>query len=215
MRRLELQRAPAGSTVTALRHLLADPVPSAAVSSTSPRPHAQVARRLTPAARSRNQKESTLTADAVDRDTQTSGSATADRKGPLSPFLPGVRNANAILRQTGSDTAEQSAEPSSRPPTERFRERAYGQGYRNQRGYVRKDSGSGTQPRKPKRKRHPRPHHGRNDATPHKTPLIPTSHCRCGKPVVFTNETRCEDCYANDQGVWHGQSMNLLLYKDC
>lgn len=29
--------------------------------------------------------------------------------------------------------------------------------------------------------------------------------CACGKPVTFSNETRCEDCYSNDQQKYHGK----------
>ena len=27
--------------------------------------------------------------------------------------------------------------------------------------------------------------------------------CACGKPVTFSNETRCEDCWAADQAKFH------------
>jgi hypothetical protein len=55
------------------------------------------------------------------------------------------------------------------------------------------------------------------DSTSHKivpkrTWAGPTLKCiYCGDDVVFTNENRCEDCFANDQRTWHGRPLRVKL----
>lgn len=52
---------------------------------------------------------------------------------------------------------------------------------------------------------------GRN-TTPHvryEGTLSQTIWCKCGKPVVFSNETRCEDCYADDAELFTGRPTRL------
>lgn len=160
----------------------------------------------------------------VNQDTQTSGSETVGRKGPLSPFLHGaLRNANASLRQTGENSPEPD-DATGKPSSRVKRQRTFGAAFSNQRRHrksKRRPTTSTTPTTKSRFARRinvSRPQNGRDDAashTAHRGPLIPTTVCSCGAPVVFTNETRCEDCYANDQGIWHGRSLNLILYKDC
>lgn len=33
----------------------------------------------------------------------------------------------------------------------------------------------------------------------------------CGKPIVYTNEYRCEDCWADDQQKWPGKDRSVTL----
>lgn len=162
-----------------------------------------------------------MTAEAVNRDAKPSGSKTAGRKGPLSSFLHGDNHANASIRSAGTDSPEPNDSPGK--SSSRFkRERTFGQGFSNQRRHrkpKRRPATTTTKPRLARRAKLPRPQDGGHDAathTAHRGPLTPTAACvQCGEPVVFTNETRCEDCWADDQGVWHGRSLNLVLYKDC
>lgn len=33
--------------------------------------------------------------------------------------------------------------------------------------------------------------------------------CRCGKPVQFAVEDRCEDCFSRDSARWNGKSRSV------
>lgn len=156
-----------------------------------------------------------MTAEAVDKETKPRKERSAGRPGPLAPFLRGETNVNAdsIFRQAESNS-EESTGTAKRVPSWRSRQRSYGQGYCSQRRPSKQKRRSHKATAKPRRFRrsNSRPVNGRNDATPYKTPLIPTSTCfRCGSNVVFTNENRCENCFAEDQSVWHGRSLNVIL----
>lgn len=34
--------------------------------------------------------------------------------------------------------------------------------------------------------------------------------CRCGNQVVFSNELRCEDCFAKDSEIFSGRDSNVV-----
>ena len=36
---------------------------------------------------------------------------------------------------------------------------------------------------------------------------------KCGRPVVFSNEDRCEDCWADDQWRWSGRSQRVKVIE--
>ena len=38
--------------------------------------------------------------------------------------------------------------------------------------------------------------------------------CACGKIITFPGETRCEDCWADDQRRFHGYSRNVQTMTD-
>lgn len=163
-----------------------------------------------------------MTAEAVNRDAKPSGSETAGRKGPLSSFLHGVNHANASIRSAGTDSPEPNDSP-GRPSSRFKRQRTFGQGFSSQRRHRKQKRRPAATPTSKSKLAHrarlSRSQNDRHDAATHaahRGPLTPTPTCvQCGEPVVFTNETRCEDCWADDQGIWHGRSLNLVLYKDC
>lgn len=37
--------------------------------------------------------------------------------------------------------------------------------------------------------------------------------CACGNIVTFSNEDRCEQCYASDQERWHGKNQLVDTFR--
>lgn len=40
--------------------------------------------------------------------------------------------------------------------------------------------------------------------------VVATIICRCGQPVRFNSEDRCEDCFATDSDTYSGRPQNVL-----
>lgn len=126
-------------------------------------------------------------------------------KGPLASFIKGMNDgSNTQLLQCGEITTA-----SKRPRG------STGSGYRSGQRYGSKRA---DRPRGFKRKQTAQPKLASGTCTNNDchvtTPDEITLICvRCGDAVAYTNENRCENCFADDQQKWHGKSLNSLLYR--
>jgi hypothetical protein len=169
--------------------------------------------------------------------TDENGTGSADQ-GPLSPFIQRMRQdghdtrpaRESVLRPDGSDASEANPDrpiPNSNRERKRKGQRTTGKGYRSQRRHRRPrnkhplatvHSGWDQSTQSTKSYSAAR-HHGRHDskknkALPKRTWTAPTLKCvHCGGDVTFTNENRCEDCFAIDQEFWHGRPSRAKLEK--
>ena len=153
-------------------------------------------------------------------------SRTAGLVGPLALFIQGMQDGRdtRLLRQCGENTSEPDKSVSETTQHSIQHER-YGKRHSSQR----RDRGSKhrspiktydsrrQQAAKPRRFNQSSRHNGRNDSAKNKivtkrTWSAPTLICvNCGADVNFTNETRCEDCFADAQNIWHGRSLRVKL----
>jgi hypothetical protein len=38
--------------------------------------------------------------------------------------------------------------------------------------------------------------------------------CKCGQPIKYAGETRCEDCYVDDAARFHGKSQSVNTFME-
>lgn len=148
--------------------------------------------------------------------------------GPLATFIKGRRNGSdtKLFQQCGEVTPE-SKRPFSSTSSGRAKHRSTGQRYCPQRRDRRSKHPKVVSPNdtkrkhttKSKRSHRARPDHGCHDTTSNAIITTgarthPTLICvRCGGEVTYTNENRCEDCFADDQQLWHGRDLSVNLHK--
>ena len=147
------------------------------------------------------------------------------KNGPLAPFIKGRRNDSdtGLLQQCGEVTTE-SGRPLSPASSRRKKHRSIGQRYCPQRRDGRQKHPKTAQPNDPNRKQATKSKHPPRARTDHDTTsdstvstrswAYPTLVCvRCGADVAYTNENRCEDCFADDQQLWHGRDLSVDLNR--
>ena len=169
-----------------------------------------------------------MTAEVKREDPATCGLGPAGRTGPLAHFIQKGQNGSdtKLLRQRGENASKSDAGRSfSRANTKRKSKRPTGKSDCTQcRDRRPKHSTSGTT-NDSRRKQATQSRHahgtarnnGRHDSASNKAIrkrawTAPTLKCDyCGHDVTFTNENRCEDCFANDQQIWHGNATRVKL----
>lgn len=219
MRRPDVRRVPVARTTTDGKSLRVVSLRSEATTRTSPRLHVPVGALLTFRTCKVDRMADTSVMQQNDSPV-TSGFEQVGqaRPAPLASYLQEKRDATPTAR---SETEKPEAEAPITTDRRSVRRRARKD--RSPKRRARKSRSKQTLPaadskrqaRKPKRRaRRGHQHPSGNGAASHAKSGSSTGVVcsRCGAPIEYPNESRCENCFADDSARWPGNDRSATLY---